>query len=270
MTQSIKTLVVDDEPLARKGIEALLRRDAEIELIGSCANGNDAIRIIGEKTPDLMFLDVQMPGMDGFQMLTKLDPGQMPVVVFITAYDQYALRAFQVHALDYLLKSYSDEQFERALVNAKQYIRDKRRSRITEGILALIRNNDKVTENMESAVRDIKDKGYLDRVVVKERGRIFFVDVEKIDWIESADYYVCLHVSGESYLIRETMTELEKRLDPSRFQRTHRSTIVNIDRIKELQRYNHGDYLIVLKNGERLKLSRTYRLRMEATLGHRL
>ncbi len=262
----IKTIIVDDEPLARKGIEALLQRDAEIEVVGSYSNGKKAIKAIAEKSPDLLFLDIQMPGMDGFQVLSKIATETMPVVVFVTAYDEYALQAFQVHALDYLLKSYSDEQFTNALARAKQHIREKRTRKMTDRLFALMETH-KETLSSDRTSGENQAENYLERLVIKERGRVFFIKTAEIDWIESADYYVCLHVNKKSHLLREAIKGLAKRLDPSKFQRVHRSTIVNLDRIKELQPYQHGDYIIILHDGTKLKLSRNYRSNLETALG---
>ncbi len=264
----IRTLIVDDEPLAREGIRVLLERDQEIEIIGACSNGVEAVEMIQEQKPDLLFLDVQMPEMDGFEVLEMIKSIHMPVVIFVTAYDQHALKAFEVHALDYLLKSYTDERFTSALQRAKDHIRQKKVSEISQRLLALLDSQKSATAADEKPA--IGNEPFLKRLVVKSGGRVFFLKTEEIDWIEAADYYVYLHVGGKSHLLRETMNALEKRLDPIKFQRIHRSTIVNLDRIKELLPHAHSDYIVVLHDGTRLKLSRSYRQKLEAVLGHSL
>lgn len=258
--EKIRTIIVDDEPLARDSMRVLLERDSEIELVGKCANGHEALQAIQELTPDLLFLDVQMPGMDGFEVLAQVETARLPVVIFVTAYDQHALRAFEVHALDYLLKSYSDDRFEAALRRAKEQIRQKKVSEISQRLVALL------DDRKQGKARPERD-AYLTRLVVKSGGRVFFLKTAEIDWIEAADYYVYLHVGGKSHLLRETMNGLEKQLDPRKFQRLHRSTIVNLDRIKELQPHVHGDYTVILQDGTQLKLSRSYRQQLELALG---
>jgi two-component system LytT family response regulator len=241
-----------------------LERDPEIEIVAECANGYEAIDAIHSYAPDLLFLDVQMPEMDGFEVLAQVQPDRMPVVVFVTAYDQHALRAFEVHALDYLLKSYSDDRFEAALRRAKEQIRQKKVSEISQRLVALL------DSQKREARKHPNGESFLTRLAVKTGGRVFFLKANEIDWIEAADYYVYLHAGAKSHLLRETMNRLEKQLDPAQFQRLHRSTIVNLDRIKELQPNAHGDYTVILKDGTQLKLSRSYRPKLEAALGRSL
>ncbi len=260
--EKIRTIIVDDEPLGRDSMCVLLKRDSEIELIRECANGHEALQAIHEASPDLLFLDVQMPEMDGFEVLSRVPAERMPMVVFVTAYDQHALRAFEVHALDYLLKSYSDERFEAALRRAKEQIRQKKVNEISQRLVALLDS-----QRQEKAQTPAELGAYLTRLVVKSGGRIFFLKTAEIDWFEAADYYVYLHVGGKSHLLRETMNGLEKQLDPRKFQRIHRSTIVNLDRIKELQSHVRGDYTVILQDGTQLKLSRSHRPKLEAALG---
>jgi two-component system LytT family response regulator len=260
--EKIRTIIVDDEPLARDSMRVLLERDSEIELVAECANGYEALQAIQELAPDLLFLDVQMPEMDGFEMLARVETERLPVAIFVTAYDQHALRAFEVHALDYLLKSYSDDRFEAALRRAKEQIRQKKVNEISQRLVALLDS-----QKQEKTQTPPEPGTYLMRLVVKSGGRVFFLKTAEIDWIEAADYYVYLHVGGKSHLLRETMNALEKQLDPRKFQRVHRSTIVNLDRIKELQPHAHGDYTVILHDGTPLKLSRGYRPKLEAALG---
>ncbi len=244
--QRIKTLVVDDEPLAREGITTLLQAASDFQVIGLCANGEEAIEAIDAKRPDVVFLDVQMPEIDGFQVLESLDPKRMPTVIFVTAYDQYALRAFDIHAVDYLLKPVDVERFEQALERTRKRLESKR----TNG----------TDKHLKSLLEELKSRDQkLERLVVKTGGKIFFLRTEEIDWIEAAGDYVKIHINTTEHIIRERITELEAKLDPSRFLRIHRSTIVNIDRIKEMQPMFYGDYVVILRNGTQLNLSRTYR-----------
>jgi two-component system LytT family response regulator len=250
----IQTLIVDDEPLGRERIRTLLARDPEIDVIGECTDGRQAIAEIEERKPDLVFLDVQMPEVDGFGVLEAVCGERMPVIIFVTAYDRYAVRAFEVHALDYLLKSFDRERFSAAMQRAKDEIR---RSR--EGVL---------NERLAGLLEDLRaKKDRLTRLVIKSAGRIVFLRVEEIDWVEAADNYVRVHAGKESHLIRETLQSLEKRLDPGKFLRIHRCSIVNLDRIRELQPIFHGDYAVKLADGTELTLSRNYREKLLEPLG---
>ena len=204
--EKIRTLIVDDEPLAREGVRVLLQQDPDIEVVGECAHGREAVRAIEDLGPDLVFLDVQMPEIDGFDVLTQVDAARMPVVVFVTAYDQHAVRAFEVHALDYLLKPFKDDRFRTALEHAKTQIRQQKVSEASQRLIALLEQ----TTGKASTPAPSNDEPYLRRLVVKTGGRVFFINVEEIDWIEAADYYVRLHVGGTSHLLRETMSNLER------------------------------------------------------------
>jgi two-component system LytT family response regulator len=251
-------LIVDDEPAARAAISSLLADDAEVSLVGECADGRSALRAIRDDAPDLLFLDVQMPEMDGFALLREVDPDELPVVVFVTAYDQYALRAFEVHALDYLLKPFDDERFREALARAKQQVRHGKLSAVSQQLLALL----------DGAGRPAAGEGrYLKRLVIKSGGRVTILAVRDIDWIEAEADYVKIHTGRAWHLLRETMKHLETQFDPARFVRIHRSTIVNVERIKELQPYFRGEYVVILHDGTSLKLSRGYKEHLEATLG---
>jgi two-component system, LytTR family, response regulator len=249
----IRTLIVDDEPMARERVRTLLAQQADIDVVGECADGPQAVAAIERLEPQLVFLDVQMPGLDGFGVLRAVPPDRMPLVVFTTAYDEYALRAFDVHALDYLLKPFDSQRFFNTLDRARERLERQRAGELGKRLLAM--------------VQDLKPDGpqASDRLVVKSSGRIFFVRLDEIDWIDAAGNYVRLHVNGESHLFRETMNAIEKRLD-SRFVRIHRSHIVNADRIKELLP-NDGEHLVVLQNGTRLTLSRGYKGRLQERLG---
>jgi two-component system LytT family response regulator len=251
----IRTLIVDDEPLARERVKRFLRDEKDISIIGECGNGEDAVEAIQREKPDLVFLDIQMPEKNGFEVIRSLDYKQLPTVVFVTAYDQYALQAFDVHALDYLLKPFNRDRFQRAVVRAREQIEDRRRGDLDERLTSLI-------ENLKS------EKKYLDRLVVKTVGRVFFLKTDEIDWIEAAGNYVKLHVGRESHMIRETMNGIETKLDPDKFIRIHRSTVVHIDRIKELHPMFSGDYAVMLRDGTELALSRNYRERFLEMFGN--
>ena len=250
----IRTLIVDDEPLARERLRKLLQDEPEIELVGECADGVDAVNTIQKLLPDLVFLDVQMPELDGFGVVAKIDAARMPAIVFVTAHDKFALKAFEVHALDYLLKPFDRERFQIALRRAVNHIH---RGQPKE-----------LGERLDSLMAELKGKSKpAERLTVKTGGRIFFLKTETIDWIEASDNYVNLHAGNESHLLRETMAALEARLSPDIFLRISRSTIVNVERIQELQPMFHGEYVVILRNGTRLTLSRGYRDKLPQLLG---
>jgi two-component system LytT family response regulator len=253
----IRTLIVDDESLARERLRDMLNADSEIEIIAECANGIEAAEAIQKLSPDLVFLDVEMPGMDGFAMLESLDPATLPVIIFVTAYDQYAVKAFEVYALDYLLKPFDQERFDKALSRAKDHITNQKSESLNERIL--------------KALEEIKSKPvHLERLVIKMNGHVFFVKTEEIDWLEAEGNYVRLHAGKESYLLRDTISALESQLDPKKFVRVHRSAIVNIDSVQELQPWFHGEYRIILKEGVELTLSRSFREKLHEALGRPL
>lgn len=244
--KNIRTLIVDDEPLAREGVRMMLESDPEIDIVGECQNGCQAVRDIIEHRPDLIFLDVQMPEMTGFDVLAEVGAELMPAVIFVTAHDKYSMAAFEVHALDYLLKPFTKQRFVKALERAKAQINDSSNNRINRRLIALL--------------QDFKlGEKYLKRVVIKAVGRVSFLDVGEIDWVEASDSYVRLHVGRVTHLIRGTMNGLEERLDPAKFLRIHRSTIINIERIKELRPLFHGEYIVTLKDGTQLTTGRSYR-----------
>jgi two-component system LytT family response regulator len=250
----IRTLVVDDEPIARERIMSLLQQESDVEVIGECSDGGQAVSAINEQSPDLVFLDVQMPGTDGFGVIQNIGADRMPTVVFVTAYDEYALKAFEVHALDYLLKPFGKDRFQETLKHAREHLERRRAGDLGRRLLAL--------------VQDLKpEPPRLDRLVVKSGGRVFFLRTDEIDWIEAAGNYVRLHLGEESHLFRETMNGMESRLDGRQFARIHRSRIVNTERIKELQPWFNGEYVVILRNGTRLTLSRGYREKLQEQLG---
>jgi two-component system LytT family response regulator len=256
-SEQIRVLVVDDEAPARQRLIDLLRKDPQIGSVLEAVNGKAAVEIIGREALDLVFLDVQMPELDGMQVIEAVGAAAMPLTVFVTAYDQHAIRAFEANALDYLLKPFSDERWEAAMARAKT-----RHDELS------------VREFGRSVVRVLATRSqagrYLDRLVVKRSGTTRFIRVADIDWIEGAGVYVNLHVAGKELLYRSTLTELAGHLDPMRFIRIHRSSIVNIDSIVELQPISHGEFELVLKNGDRLRVSRTYRAHLEKRLGQSL
>lgn len=265
----IKTLVVDDEPLARRNLRVLLEADPEVELVGEASGGAEALALISEHSPDLVFLDVQMPELDGFGVLERLEAEKLPVVIFVTAFDKYALKAFDFHALDYLLKPFDDSRFEKALARAKQQLAQRELKNLSRRLISLLEDRG-TTRGVEdaSAPPDSPDKPprYQTRFLIKSAGRVSFIRADEIDWIEAEDYYVKLHVKGRGHLLRETMNDIETRLDPEVFVRIHRSSIVNLERVRELQQLFGGDYAVVLHDGTQLKLSRARRERVESLL----
>ncbi|MFN2563633.1 MAG: LytR/AlgR family response regulator transcription factor [Gemmatimonadaceae bacterium] len=249
----IRTLIADDEPLARERLRALLARHADIEIIGECANGSDTIQTITELRPDLVLLDVEMPQVDGFAVLEALDADAMPTVVFVSAHDQYAVRAFEAHALDYILKPFDEARVDRAL-------------RRVRGQLARAGGARTIDPGLVSLLEELRDRRRSDRLVVKTGGRVVFLRTEDIDWVEASGNYVRLHVGGEAHLLRESMKNMERRLDPSTFVRIHRSAIVNVDRIRELEPWFHGEYIVILRDGTRLTSSRVFSDRLNALI----
>jgi two-component system LytT family response regulator len=246
----IRALIADDEPLARERIRTLLSPHADIEVVAECADGKETVLAIQKLSPDLLFLDIQMPELTGFEVLQELDTSAAPAIIFVTAYDQYALQAFEVCALDYLMKPFDAERFQKALERGREQIRRLRSGEVNERLLALL-------EDLE------RGRKYLERLVIRTGGRVFFLRVDEIDWIEAAGNYVRLHIGAEEHLHRETMNALEQSLDPARFARIHRSTMVNLTRIKELQPWFRGDYVVILRDGHQLTLTRSYRSRLK-------
>jgi two-component system LytT family response regulator len=250
----IRTLIVDDEPLARERLAKLLEEEPDIELVGECANGREALDAIQSASPDLLFLDVQMPELDGFGVVAAVPTERMPAIVFVTAFDQFAVRAFEVNALDYLLKPFDRERFQVALRRAIEQIQR--------------RQPEEITRRLSDLLAGLKPESKpLERLAVKTEGRVLLIKVEDIDWIEAADNYVNVHAGSESHLHRETLTALEAKLPSNQFLRISRSTLVNVGRIKELQPMFHGDYVVILRDGAKLSLSRSYRERVNQFFG---
>jgi two-component system LytT family response regulator len=255
--QKISALIVDDEKPARQRLRDLLEKERGVSVVGECASGAEAVRLIRETEPELLFLDIQMPVMGGFDVVEQVGAARMPVTVFVTAYDSYAVRAFEASALDYLLKPYSDERFDRCLTRALAHVRTQKREEMSRRLVRLL------TQEREGAHAS---SPHLERLLVKAGGRVLFLPTEEIDWIEAAGVYVELHAGSRKFLHRASLGELEASLDPHRFIRIHRSSIVNISRVRELHPHSHGDYVAVLKDGTRLKLSRSYRPKLETRL----
>lgn len=255
--QRMHVLVVDDEAPARQRLVDLLKKDPQVGAVLEAANGKAAVEIIGREMLDLVFLDVQMPELDGLQVIETVGATAMPLTVFVTAYDQHAIRAFEANALDYLLKPFSDERWEAALARAKTRHDERNLREFGRGVLHML------------ATRSEPGR-YIDRLVVKGSGTTRFIRVADIDWVEGAGVYVNLHVAGKELLYRSALNELAGLLDPLRFIRVHRSAIVNIDSILQLQPISHGEFEIVLKDGHRSRVSRTYRTQLEKRLGQSL
>jgi two-component system LytT family response regulator len=283
--ERIRTAICDDEPDAREGLLELVRADAEIEVVGEARDGAEAVSLVSAASPELLFLDIQMPELDGFGVIGALAraiaPEQQPVVVFVSAYDAYALRAFEVHALDYLLKPFSDARFAEALRVAKDRVRQRRAGVLGRQLASLLLDGTAPDVRATTAPRPPvpppaapdappAPSRYLERIQVRLAQKVYFVPVEEIDWIEADDYYAKLHVGGRSYLLRETLNQLATELDPLHFVRVHRSAIVNIQRVKLLQPYFGGAHVITLRDGTQVPLSRSRRDGFERALGSRL
>ncbi len=254
MVQKIRTLIVDDEPLARQKIRTFLKNEPDVEILGECSSGVAAVEVVRKKSPDLMFLDIQMPGMDGFGTLQAIGADQIGAVIFVTAHDKHALRAFEAHALDYILKPFDRKRFQNALSRARMQIELNRGGQVNHQLRSLL--EELMTEKKEPK-----------RIVVGNARNILVLRCDEIDWVKAEGNYVCLHVGSKSYLHRETVSNMEEKLDRRLFARIHRSTIVNVERIKHLQPLFHGDYNVTLTNGVRLTLSRNYRAQLEQVLG---
>ncbi len=252
--KKIRAIIVDDEPPARNKIRELLKTEPDIDVIEECTNGAEAVQSISAHTPDLVFLDIQMPELDGFGVIEAIGPDHFPAVVFVTAYDQYAVQAFEVHAVDYLLKPFDRQRFQTALNRVREHLEPNHR--------------DELNQQLNSLLRQLKGpKKQADRLVVKSGGRVFFLKNDEIDWIEAAGNYVRLHVGSETHLLRETMNAIQKKLDPALFIRIHRSTFVNIEKVKELQPWFHGEYVVIMRDGTQLTMSRSYRSNLPDLLG---
>lgn len=251
----IRTIIADDERLAREKLRILLTSEPKVKVVAECRDGRQTISALRKHCADLLLLDIQMPGMDGFQVLSELSPEEMPVVIFTSAYDQYAIRAFETHALDYLLKPFDRERLHHAIERARSELNKSQEREITHRLLSLL-----------SRVKSEVPASLDDRLVIKAKGRVVFLSLDEIDWIEASANYVRLNVGQESHLFRETISRISERLNPNRFIRIHRSTIVNIRKIKELIPVNSGEYIVVLKSGKELSCSRGYRAAVQSII----
>jgi two-component system, LytTR family, response regulator len=254
--ESLRAIVVDDEKPARMRLIELLEREPDVDVVATAADGREALDVLRRVKPDLLFLDVQMPQLDGFGVLQQLAPEELPVTILVTAYDKYAIQAFDAHAIDYLLKPFSDQRFDNAIKRARKYIAS-----------ADVRAQaDELTAAAEERRSVDARSGFLERLVLKSNGSITFLDIDEVDWIEAAGVYIYLHVGARSHLYRSSVTQLLQRLDPRRFVRVHRSAAVNTARIRELRPITHGDFALILKDGTELTLSRAYRSQVESWL----
>lgn len=251
----IHAIIADDEPLAREKVLLFSKDEPDLDIVEVCQNGSEVVQACQQHNPDLIFLDIQMPEMSGFEALQQLSATGFPEIIFITAYDEFALRAFEYHAIDYLLKPFNRERFHDAFTHAKMILTSKE-------------EKDNSTKQISMLLDSLQSKSSIvNRFVVKEHGRIIFLKTEEIDWMEAAGNYIKFHCGTETHLIRETMNKLETQLDPRAFVRIHRSTIINIDRIKELQPWFNGDYKVILHNNRELTLSRGYRINFNNAIG---
>lgn len=266
----LRILVVDDEPAARRGLKLLLDAVPYVEVIGEAGDGPEAVRQIVKLRPDIVFLDVQMPGCDGFEVIHRVGLAAMPAVVFVTAHDEHALRAFDVSAVDYLLKPYEDARFHAALARAREEVRLRRAGDLGSRLERLLVAFERVPASTPVTAAPAPaggDTGALtDRILIKSSGEIYFLKMEEIDWIEAEGDYMKFHASGRAHLLRETMVRLEARLDPRRFIRIHRSTIVNVDRVRKMSPAFAGEYAVILHDGTKLRLSRGYQDRLQELL----
>lgn len=273
MGEPIRVLIVDDEPAARRGIALALARHPGIEVVGECADGLDAVEAIEDRGPDLVFLDVQMPGLDGFEVLKRLDTARTPAVVFVTAYDAYAIRAFDVHAVDYLLKPYSDSRFDESLERARRLLDRERLAEFRRQLAALMRTlgDEPSTEGAVGRQfprdRAASSPAGTTRFPIKTRGRVVFVAADEVSWISAERDYVRLHTEARSYLIRERIGDLERQLEAEGFVRVHRSALVRLAAIDELNDLGNGRYLVRLADGSELRMSRSGVERLQEALG---
>jgi two-component system, LytTR family, response regulator len=252
----IRLLIVDDEPLARAGVKRLLEHDDVIEVIGECADGAEAVVAILDQQPDAVLLDIKMPEMSGLDVVRTIGVERMPLTVFITAYDEHALRAFELHAVDYLLKPFDDDRFHQTIHRLKSEFRTRAAAQLSEKLLNVLQDTQP------------KAPRYLSRIVVRHDGRTLLIKTSDIEWIEAADYYARIHATGgKQFLLRETMNDLDTKLDPEQFFRAHRSAIVNLEKVKEIQPYTRGEHVVIMTGGAKVRLSRGRREKLEERFG---
>jgi two-component system LytT family response regulator len=265
--QTLKTLIVDDESLARRGLAHRLKGIADIEVVGEARNGREALQLIEEKKPDLVFLDIQMPGIGGFEVVQQLDVETMPIILFLTAYDEYAVQAFEVNALDYILKPIDEERLNQVLDKVRENLSQKRALKHKRLLLKLVSN---ISGEDINSFEDLEGKDVSSlvqkepsRLAIRDGGRTTWVNQDDIEWIDAAGDYMCVQAQGVTYIMRKTMKDLEKELDQTILQRIHRSTIVNILQVREMESHINGEYFLTLESGHRVKLSRTYKDKLE-------
>ena len=267
MIDKIRTIVVDDEELARRGIELRLRGHEDVEIVAQCANGREAMQAVASEQPDLLFLDVQMPGLTGFQVASGLPQDTMPLIVFVTAYDRFALDAFAAQAFDYLLKPVDEARLAKTLERVRHEVRQNNLVERHEQMLKLLSQVDGARhvdhEELIAQLRNLSEPRYASVLPIRMENETIRLPVTHIDWIDAAGDYMCLHAQGQTYVLRETMKSLEAVLNPNCFQRVHRSTIVNVQRVRRMRPHINGEYFLTLENGQELKLSRSYRDRVE-------
>lgn len=256
----MRVIIVDDEPLARDRLRALLSKETDVEIVAECGDGREAVAAIKREHPDVVFLDIQMPELDGFGVLAQLKGSKLPQVVFVTAFDEFAVKAFEVHALDYLLKPFDKERLKSAVARARDLLKAPNPAELTKKLTALL-------ETLSQPAASGPAASGTERIAVKLDGRVIFVRPTDIDWIEAQDNYVKVHVGREAHLVRDTLSNFDSRLDPKRFIRIARSTIVNIDRVREMQPMFHGEYVVILHDGTKLTMSRGYRETLQQYLG---
>lgn len=257
----IRTIITDDEEVAREGLKLLLSEKPDFQVVSVCRNGREAISEIAELRPELLLLDIRMPEISGFDVLERIPRDSLPVVIFITAYDEFAIKAFEMHAIDYILKPFSQDRLDKALERAKDFIRDKKISDFGKSLAAmLIDYRSAGVANEASGFGEPERQ--LERIMIRDNKRIVFVDVNDIDWIEGADYYTVLHSGEKSFLYRESLRNLESKLPPSRFLRIHMSAIVNLDKIEEIKEVHKSDYRVVMRDGKELRVSRRRKKRL--------
>jgi two-component system LytT family response regulator len=261
--EKIRVIIVDDEPLALRGLKLRLAEFPEIEIVAEAANGREAVKEIKQHSPDLVFLDIQMPGLDGFGVVRALIGAPAPLFVFVTAYDKYAIDAFEANALDYLVKPVEEERLKDAIHRAREVMKSRaassRESRLVELLASLSDDDrDRIKELINDPAWADKER-YSERLSFKDGSKVVMLNADDIEWIDAAGDYMCIHAGGKTHIIRETMKTLQQRLDPTRFQRVHRSAIVNVKKVKELHPHSNGEYFLILENGAELKLSRSYK-----------
>ena len=259
---TISALIVDDEPLSRDLVRHMLATHPDIRIVAECADGEKALAAIKRHAPQLVFLDVKMPRLDGVALLQRLPSANRPLIVFLTAHDTYALRAFEAHALDYLLKPFDQERFDQTVARARQRLEQLASAQLGQSVKRFLADSTAPANEVRPT------KAFAERIVVRDSGRVYFVGVPEIHWLEASGNYVALHLaSGKTHLVHETMAAMEAKLDPARFVRIHRSTMVSVDRIRELQPHFNGEYVVLLKDDTRLKLSRGFLEKARAALG---